>query len=151
MTDNGSLFVRNGPPKAMLFGQKPICLEVRAVKIIFFNQNWVNIILFIGYRSRLNTDILFRDKVLVSPRLAHTHTHVPHKRPPTFTPHTKGKTTVPMGACPPSVLLLARAQRAPPLCVCVVWMLALFPVARVCVCFPLNGFAKESTRQCHEG
>ena len=25
------------------------------------------------------------------------HTHVPHKRAPTFTPHTKGKTTVPMG------------------------------------------------------
>ena len=25
---------------------------------------------------------------------------MPHKRPPTFTPHTKGKTTVPMGAAP---------------------------------------------------
>ena len=50
---------------------------------------------------------------------------VPHKRPPTFTPHTKGKTTVPMGAAPeappPSVLLFARAQRAP-LCVwCECW------------------------------
>ena len=45
---------------------------------------------------------------------------VPHKRPPTFTPHTKGRalraqTTVPMGAAPsappPSVLLFF------PLCV----------------------------------
>ena len=25
---------------------------------------------------------------------------VPHKKPPTFTPHTQGKTTVPMGAAP---------------------------------------------------
>ena len=37
---------------------------------------------------------------------------VPRKRPPTFTPHTKGKTTVPMGAARP-VLLFARAARAP--------------------------------------
>ena len=45
---------------------------------------------------------------------------VPHKRPPTFTPHTKGKTTVPMGAAPkappPSVLLL-RERSERPLCV----------------------------------
>ena len=34
---------------------------------------------------------------------------VPHKRPPTFTPHAKARA--------PSVLLLARAKRAPPLCV----------------------------------
>ena len=49
------------------------------------------------------TDILFRYKVWVSPRLAHTHV------PPTFAP-------------PPSVLLCAREARAP---LCVVWMLAV--------------------------
>ena len=27
-------------------------------------------------------------------------TLVPHKRPPTFTPHTKGRSIVPMGASP---------------------------------------------------
>ena len=37
---------------------------------------------------------------------------VPHKRPPTFTPHTKGKTTVSVG----------RARSAQPLCVwCECW------------------------------
>ncbi len=50
---------------------------------------------------------------------------VPLKRPPKFTPHTKGETIVPMGAA----LLLARAQRALPLCV--VLMLAVFCVAHV--------------------
>ena len=42
---------------------------------------------------------------------------VPHKRPPTFTPHTKGKTTVPMGAVPkappPSVLLFSARSARP--------------------------------------
>ena len=46
------------------------------------------------------TDILFR------------YTHVPHKRPPAFTPHTKGKMILPMGACP------HRYYRPP---FCVVW------------------------------
>jgi len=52
------------------------------------------------------------------------HTHVPHKRAPTSTPHTKGKMILPMGACP------HRYYRTFPLCV--VWMLAVFCVARVC-------------------
>ena len=57
-----------------------------------------------------HTNILFRYKVLVSPRLAHTHV------PPTFTPHTKGKTTIPMGrarsARPIGTVVGAREARA---------------------------------------
>ena len=63
------------------------------------------------------TDILFRYKVWVSPRPAHTHTRAAN----IHTTH-KGKTKVPMGAAakppPPSVLLCAREARAP-LCVAV--------------------------------
>ena len=57
--------------------------------------------------------------MLVSPMLAsRTYTNVPHKRPPTFTPHThKGGTKrILKGACPPSVLLFARAARAAFVC-----------------------------------
>ena len=45
------------------------------------------------------TNILFRYKVLVSPRLAHTHV------PPTLTPHTKGKTIIPMEEAPSAALI----------------------------------------------
>ena len=63
---------------------------------------------------------------------ASTHTHVPHKRPPTttlththnaptFVPHTKGRTTLPMGrarsARPIGTVVGAREARANPLCV----------------------------------
>ena len=70
------------------------------------------------------TDILFRYKVWVSPRLAHAHV------PPTFTPHTKGKQKHRWGRRRSRrphryFCLRARSARAP---LCAVWMLA----ARVC-------------------
>ena len=86
---------------------------------------------------------------------------VPHKRPPTFPPHTRGKTTVPMGAAPkappPSVLLFARAQRAP-LCVwCECWrsfvwheyriyrIYKIYRIYRVCRVFRLYRFYRIYT------
>ena len=84
------------------------------------------------------TNILFRYKVLVSPRLAHTHV------PPTFTPHTKrarasrAPTTVPMG----------RALRARPIgtvifpFVCGVNVGSLLCGTCVCVCFPSSASAR---------
>ena len=73
----------------------------------------------------------------------------PHKRSPTFTPHTKGKTTIPMergrSARTIGTVVGAREARAPFVYVvcgvcgwCVVWMLAVFCVARVCACLALG-------------
>ena len=83
------------------------CLD--SGRAIFFSHNWQCRDLFIVCIYAIHRHII-QVSVWVSPRLAHTHTHVP----PTFTPHTKGKWYYQWGRRrrrrPPSVLSV-------PLCV----------------------------------
>ena len=72
-------------------------------------------------------NISFGCKVLVSPRLARTHTHI--HVPPTFTPLTKGKAKVAMGLAPPiGTFVDVSKATAPSVCVCCV------NVGGICLC-----------------
>ena len=85
-----------------------------------------------------------------APRASHRQAHARHtkersRRKPHTTPHTqREKQKYRWGACPPSVLLLARAKRAPPLYVCVVWCVVFYVSVLLCGARVLDDVRREA-------